>query len=191
MEKIKLLGIVLFTVIFSQTVNAQEESLIKKGLVRAQLTLSPSYAIEEKQSYFYLHGNLEAYLEDRISLVGDSYMGLGGTSSNNTEFEYKNNGFFGINYHFVKNNNDLYVGFQPGLSLAKLDSVQNNIPSTNAGISPLFSSTLGYNFYVNRFFHFFIQNRIVLGNHNYDLNKSLAEYFFSAGLGFNLQVFNR
>ena len=94
--------------------------------------------------------------------------------------------FFGFNYHFTKKNNDLYIGLQPGLSLTKLNETENNLTQSQFGVNPLFSSLIGYNYYVTKFFHFFIQSRLVIGQNNYTIQKNLSEIRFSAGLGFNI-----
>lgn len=191
MEKIKSLFVIALLVGSFPFAKAQDSTIIRKGLIRAQLTLSPSYAFAEKQSYFYLHGNLEAYLSDKLSVVGDSYSSLGAVSSNNTLFDFKHSGFFGTNFHFTKNTNDFYLGFQPGLSYAQLSPAENNLTETKAGINPLLSAVVGYNFFINKFFHFFIQTRIITGQHNYDVNKDLTEFYFSAGLGFNVNAIKK
>ena len=188
MQKIKSLVVIALLVCGASLTKAQDSTIIRKGLIRDQLTLRPSYAFSEKQSSFYLHGTLEWYLSDRLSIVGDSYSILGAVSSNKMLFDFKHSGFFGINFHFTKNTNDFYLGFQPGLSYAKLNPSENSLTETTAGINPLISATVGYNFFINKLFHLFIQTRIVTGQHNYDVNKDLTEFYFSAGLGFNFNA---
>ena len=188
MEKIKYIFTSLLLISIIPVSMAQEASIIRPGLIRTQLTISPSYMFSDKQSYFYLHGNLEGFLEEKISLAGEGYFSLGNTSSDKTIFDYNHSMFFGINWHFTKKNNDFYVGIQPGLSFTKLNVVENNLTNAANGTNPLFSSVVGYNFYLNRIFHFFLQSRIVLGQHSYDTAKDLAELRFSAGLGFNINA---
>jgi hypothetical protein len=184
MEKVTKLLFILLVGMLSTNVFSQD--IIKTGLIRAQLTISPSYNLSNKQSYFYLHGNAEVYLDKKISISGEGYYYLGNLSSNNSIFDYNHSCFFGASYHFLKNNNDLYIGIQPGISITKLNEQENNLLSTNTGINPVFSTVIGYNFYVHKIFHFFIQSRLVLGEHNHDMHKNLNEIRFSAGLGFNL-----
>jgi hypothetical protein len=55
-------------------------------------------------------------------------------------------------------------------------------------INPVFSNVIGYNYYINNVFHFFVQTRLVLGKHlGYEVKK-LNELRFSAGLGFNINA---
>ena len=70
-------------------------------------------------------------------------------------------------------------------SLLENNDQENNLLNTNTGVNPLLSPVLGYNLYIHKIFHFFIQTRFVFGQHNHDMNKNLSEFRFSAGLGFN------
>lgn len=188
MEKLKHLFASLLLISTISAFIAQDASIIRPGLIRAQLTISPSYMFSDKQSYFYLHGNLEAFLEKKVSVAGEGYLSLGNISSNKSTFNYNHSMFFGINWHFTNKNNDFYMGIQPGLAFTKVNASENNLTSTTAGINPLFSSVAGYNFYLNNIFHFFLQSRIVVGQHRYDISKDLTELRFSAGLGFNINA---
>jgi len=190
MEKIKLL-LVLILVTVSSKDYSQESTYIRKGLIKSELTLSPSYMFSEKQSFFYLHGGLEGYVSPKVSITGEAYYYLGDLSSDESTFEYNHSVFFGASRHFTSGNHDLYVGIQPGVSMTRLDEETNNLERSRIGVNPLFSSVVGYNFYVGKFFHFFLQSRIIAGEHNYDINKSLTEVRFSAGLGLNLNTMKK
>lgn len=185
MEKvIRFLLILIFCI---PALRGVAQDIIRPGLIRAYLTISPSRMLSAGQSHFYLHGNLEGYLTEKLSLSGEGYYYLGGLSSE-SDFNFNHCGFFGASWHFLKENNDLYVGVQPGIAIAQLsESVNGNNP-TNTGVNPLFSAVAGYNLFVSRVFHFFIQTRIIAGQHNVDMRKDLTEFRFSAGLGFNLNA---
>lgn len=187
MGKIKGVFILAFFITCIRA-HAQDAPITRAGLVRAQLTISPSYSFSDQESYFYLHGNLEGYLSDRLSLSGEAYYGLGNTASGSYPFLHNHSGFFGASWHYVKNSNDLYVGLQPGLAFTRLDESENNMKPTSSGINPLFSAVAGYNFYVSRVFHFFVQSRLILGEHTYDVAWDLSELRLSAGLGFNINT---
>ena len=187
MEKIKAIPTVILLFILSLNCIAQEKSIITPGLLSAQLTLTPSHMFCDKQSYIYLHGSLEGYVTPKLSITGEIYFNAGSLSKNNT-FDYNHSLFFGPNWHFTKMNNDLFVGFQPGLSLTKINAKNNNITESTAGVNPLISAVVGYNYFVNNIFHFFLETRYIMGEHNYDIHKSLSEIRLSAGLGFNLNT---
>ena len=185
MVKIKFL--ISFIIFFSVAL-AQDSSMIRAGLIRAQATLSPSYMFADRQSYFYLHGNLEVFSESRVSIAGEGYLFLGNISSDKPVFDYNHNLFFGVSYHFVKKTNDLYIGIQPGLTFTRLNRDENNLARTTGGINPVISVVSGYNFYINNFFHYFLQGRMIVGQNYFDFKKDLTEFRFSAGLGFNINA---
>jgi len=190
MEKIIQSILIGLLFIFSTTASGQDETIIKEGLISGQATISPSKMLDFNESRFYLHGNLEAYLNSKVSLAGEIYYDLGSLTEGQNSFEYSHKLFFGASWHFTHNNNDLYIGIQPGVSATKLNLI-SSLPvdaETTTGINPIFSSVLGYNYFVNKYFHFFVQSRIILGEHNYDMHTNLAEFSFSAGLGFNINA---
>ncbi|MGZ3900035.1 MAG: hypothetical protein ACXVNQ_06715 [Bacteroidia bacterium] len=164
---------------------AQTNEIIRPGLVRLMGTISTSKMLNNKESGFYLHGNLEIYFNKRVSFCGDAYYFLN-AQKGNSYFDMNHNIFYGLLWHFTKKSNDLYVGIQPGIAITKLKTNQVDMVVTQTGINPVFSSVIGYNFYVNKFFNFFLQSRLILGEHNYDIHRSLSELRFSAGLGFNI-----
>lgn len=187
MEKIKhfFLIAVCMSVL---NLNAQQLPIVRQGLIRAQLTLSPSYMFTDKQSYFYLHGNLEGYVSDNLSLSGEGYYGLGNVSSGENLFANHHNLFYGASWHFICSLGDFYAGLQPGLSFTRLKETGNNLVQATRGTNPLISAVAGYNFYIHKIFHFFIQTRFITGQHNYDAVKDLSEIRISAGLGFNINT---
>ncbi len=181
MEKIKYI-LLVFWIVTYLSVTAQI-SYVHKDVLRTQATLSPSYTFADAKSFFYLHGNLEWYIENNISVSGDGYYFLGKLSSDSSSFNFNHAIFFGANKHFIKNNNDIYIGFQPGIAIIQLkDTYNKNV----TGVNPLASVTLGYNFYISAFFHFFIQTRFTYGENNFAYHKDLSDIRLSAGLGFNL-----
>jgi len=170
--------------------DAQDSLTIRPGLLSAQLTISPSHMFCDNQTYIYLHGAFEGYLSKKVSVTGEVYYNVAGSSGNNT-FDYNHSLFFGTSYHFTKDDNDLYIGVQPGISLTKINAKANNIASSDFGIDPLVSAVVGYNYFAGSIFHFFLQSRYVMGDHNYNVHKSLSEIRLSAGLGFNINTGKR
>lgn len=192
MEKIKWL-FVLSCWLLSSSLIAQEEVIIDKGLIRAQSTISPSKMLDFNESRFYLHGSLEGYVSNKVSFSGDTYFDLGSLSKIQNSFNFNHKLFFGANYHFTDGNSDFYIGIQPGIAITKL-----NIPTIltiketpKTGINPIFSMPIGYIFFINKYFHFFLQSRFILGQHNYNYTINLNEFNFSAGLGFNLNTIKK
>lgn len=182
--------IILASLLLCLKMPAQKnEVFIENGLLSARLTLSPGTSLINSTDYFYLHGNIETYLTSKLSMAGEGYYYLNELASNTVpKFNYNHSAFFGANWHFTNKNNDLFIGFQPGLSFSKVNRNQNSSLDTQEGVSPLISSVIGYNYYVHKYFHFFLQTRFVFGQHFYDRIESLNEFRFSAGLGFNFRT---
>ena len=188
MEQLKSRWLFIISCLITMNGFAQENHTIGKGLINGQLTLSTSSMFTEKQSYFYLHGSLEYFVSDKISLAGEGYYYLGNLSNDASIFNYNHSLFFGASKHFTIKNNDFYLGIQPGISISKLDANTNQLLETHVAINPLASIVAGYNFFVNNYFHFFVQTRLIEGETNFDEHKKMGEIRFSAGLGFNLNT---
>lgn len=167
--------------------NAQEKPIIRSGLISGQMTLTPSYMFQDRTSQFYIHGGMEIFLESKVSFIGEGFYHLGSISDKRT-FDANYNIFFGLAYHFTKGNSDLLLGVQPGVSFTQLNEQSNSIIKSHIGVNPVVAPTFGYTFYVSRFFHFFVQSKLVIGTHKYDLQTPLTEFRFSAGLGFNINT---
>lgn len=186
MEKIGIKLLVVLCFFAESRLFSQEAPIIRKGLIRAQLTLSPATMLDYSEAPFYFHGSFEGFLNKNTSLVGESYFSLGNNSGESI-FDYNHSAFFGGSYHFSKENSSFYIGIQPGISFARTRA-QEGKNKADLGISPLFSSVIGYTFFVHKFFHFFVQSRLVLGQHLHNEAVSLNELRFSAGLGINLNT---
>jgi len=187
MEKIKWVTTIILLILCIYG-TAQGNKFIRKGLLSSQLTFSPSYMVSDKQSYFYLHGGLEAFISEKTSLNGETYFLLGNIGATNPAFEYNHSTFFGASWHLNKNDHDFSLGIQPGISFTKLNALKSSPIKTQGGMNPLFSAVVAYKFYFFRFFHFFIQSRFILGQHNYDVPRDIFELRFSAGLGLNINT---
>ncbi|MEX1192307.1 MAG: hypothetical protein WED10_14975 [Brumimicrobium sp.] len=188
MEKINIIILALASVLLQNTILAQDKPVVRKGLIRAQLTISPATMLDNSDSPFYFHGTLEGYLNKKTSLVGESYFHLGNISGEAGQFDFNHSTFFGGSYHIPQEKSSIYIGVQPGVSFARIRTREGE-EQGSIGISPLFSTVVGYNFFVHRFFHFFVQSRLVMGQHLYNEAVSLNEIRVSAGLGINLNTF--
>ncbi len=185
MGKKIIISICLISV--SYNLFSQKENIVQTGLTRAMLTISPAKMLSSSNSYFYLHGNLEVYLNKNYSFSGEGYFYQGILAKNRSEFFYNHSLFFGFSKHFVKGNFDYYLGIQPGFSFTDVIPPYDNFAkTTKMAVNPMFSAITGINYFVGNFFHFFVQSRLVLGNHSTDFILNLADLRFSAGLGFNI-----
>lgn len=187
MKRLSLLCLLILCLL---NLKSQEE-VIRPGLIKAMATISPSKMFGYNESYFYLHGNLEGYLSKNVSVAGEGYLFLGEQTSAVHAFQFNHNLFFGMSYHITKGNSDLYFGVQPGVGIAKLNTDSVKVPVAHTGVDPVFSAIAGYNYFVGKYFNFFIQTRYIAGEHNYDKHKTLSEIRFSAGLGFNINTLKK
>jgi len=172
---------------------SDSETLARRGLLRAQGTISPAVMLHSGRLNIYLHGDAEYHLRDRISVKGDAYYFLG---TQGEELLRQHHGiFFGAQYHFPLRNFVPFVGLQPGASYVETrealsasdDAYQND--RTSAGMAPLLSIATGFNWYVWRFIHFTGQVRYVHGNHAMTRgNLPLDELRFAIGLGWNVNT---
>jgi hypothetical protein len=180
----KLIILSLFSVSFA--VLSQDQTVIRPGLLKTTMTISPSKSLSSKNSYFYLHGLLEGYLSKKISVSGDGYFYQGMINEARSDFNYNYSLFFGFARHFTKNNLDFYIACQPGVMITKINPPFDFFwDNTKTAVNPAFSTSLGINYYVGKYMHLFAQTRLVLAEHNTDYPKNISDLRFSAGLGFN------
>lgn len=166
---------------------AQEESVIRAGLIKTTMTISPSKSLTSPNSYFYLHGMLEGYLSKSISVSGEGYFYQGMIRGNKSDFSYNHSLFFGFSKHWTKNNLDFHMGVQPGVSFTQLAS-DSLILQAKTSVNPSFSAIVGLNYFAGKYLHFFIQSRLVLAEHQTDAARNISDLRFSAGLGFNINT---
>ncbi|HLP13081.1 MAG TPA: hypothetical protein VK177_14185 [Flavobacteriales bacterium] len=170
-----------------------------KGILSAQATLATGYNTAFRSINYFLHGNLEYQLDQRISVRSDIYYFLNSkTPSDNVEpFAYQHGLFTGAQYHFLKGKLDWYAGIQPGLifglrqydQLMMVDGSANPLESPKKNVAACFSFNTGINYYASKFFYLFLHARHNTGwfSDNYSV-ASLNEFRGSFGLGFYLRV---
>lgn len=188
-------------VVFSSAGFAQQEDgqYIHQQLTRADASIVAGYMFKENINNVYVKGNLEYYLDNKVSIRGDVnwLMGSTGLTSDSMGFKDNHSLMIGTVYHFhTKNHFDPYFIIQPGLAYtSSYKEVVSTIPDKNTKnvyykgvMSPLASAGIGFNYYFQRFAHLFIETRYVYGNHLSEAPKplSLQELRVTFGLGFNL-----
>ncbi len=68
----------------------------------------------------------------------------------------------------------------------KTDNDKINIPPNKISFNPLISLSFGYNFFINKYFYFFIQNTWVYGENILYYPVNISDVRISAGLGFHI-----
>ncbi len=176
----------VLTLLFPLFLIGQEEneSIVRKGLLRTQGTFSFGQLLDIEETGIYLNGNLEYYLTSNISGRGDIYYHL--KSSDSSLLKMNHQLFSGASYHMLIGGSfNPYIGIQPGIALSK-----SNFNDQSTLLTPLLSSLIGFNYYAENWFHLFFDVRYAYGIHNpgnvSEIN--ISEIRFSFGLGFNFNT---
>lgn len=184
--------IVVVLLTFSMSVNAQSEIYIKKGLVTSYGTFAPSAMLNRGESNYYFSGGLALRFADNYSFKGETHYALDG----NKEIPYLGFAFrnyFGIQRHWSAGNFDFHVDFMPGFSVLSINNQSGELITYGKSFVPSLALGTGIRYYIWKYFNFFANATYVkstLNNVRHTSGK-VDELLFSAGLGLNLQVFNR
>jgi hypothetical protein len=194
--KARILVFLVLTLPILATAQTEKKQFIHKGILSAYLTLTPGHMLALKTNAVYLHGNMEYYFDNKISVRGDGFYYIDSLGYN--IFAFNHSLFFGPSYHFKTSNHfDPYLSIQPGIAYTKdiLFFGPSIIASSfayagrPASFNPLVSGTVGMNYYATRFFHLFLEGRFVQGKYRAsDVPFSMNEVRLSFGLAFNLNT---
>lgn len=174
------------------------DDIIRKGLVRAQLTISPGWTIGQKNTNIFLQGDLEYYVTRAVSVKGDIAYFL--DTQGNSNLLHNHSLFFGANYHFPYKRFDPYIGLHPGASLIQMrnpvtgtDELPVEYSRSVIKVSPAIAVTTGFNFYVWKFFHFLGKVSYVHASHptEWGENYALNEFRIAFGLGLNVNMLKK
>jgi len=171
-------------------VSAQEnDAFVRKGLLKATATISPSFMINRNINNIYVSGELEYFLENKISVRGDCFWYR--DSQQDIPFLKENSMiFFGALYHFSKKKHDLFIGIQPAAILSQPNMQDSSLVNYPAQMNPGISVIAGYTFYVWDYCNFFLNARYLNTKH-VGTSKGqihLDEIILSAGLGFQIHT---
>ncbi len=189
----------LLTVMTASAQQNEQPDIIRKGLLRAQGTITPAVMLNDGALTMYLVGDMDFYLSRRVSVRADGYYFL--DTQRGGGLLHNHGVFFGMNYHFpVKGGRfDPYIGLQPGASYVQVrytgdpSDLDVLLPSrSRATLLPNISASAGFNFYIWKYMHFQVMARYVHGNHAAPWgNYPLDEFRFSLGLGWNVNTIKR
>ncbi len=182
--------------LLSLSAEAQKSSpeIIRKGLLRAQATISPAVMLNDGALNIYVQGDMDYFLSRKVSVRADAYYFI--DTQGDGDLRHNHGVFFGANYHFPLGRLDPYVGLQPGASYVQAakympwgeNGHEVEVNSTGT-IVPNISATAGLNFYLGRFVHFMTNIRYVHGKHATPWgNRPLDEFRFSFGVGWNVNT---
>lgn len=184
--------VMLALVLMGLAAQAQDNNtFVKKYLLRTQGNLSVGYMLKQKTVPAYIGGDFDYFIDERVSWYGEGSFFVTGTSD---EIGYKikhNHAILsGVNIHLTKEKRfDPYIGINPGIMISQFGSTDMIIGPqyTKVGVSPVFSAAVGINYYVGSIFNFFVRARYIQGQFfaNSMERIPLSEFRFSAGLGWN------
>jgi hypothetical protein len=197
--------IILF-VCFSSAISAQQEKVqfIHKHLVRTDASIVAGYMFKDNLSNVHINGNLEYYLDNKVSIRGSaSYMlGSSGLTKDSMGLHDFHSIYLGAVFHIpTKGYFDPYFILQPGIAYTSSYRMYNPNPipwsetplekTTYPGVlSPIATAGFGFNYYFQHFAHLFMETRYVYGNHLSEAPHpiSLQELRVTFGLGFDLFI---
>ena len=174
---------------FSEFYSVRNVPFVRKGLLKATATISPSLMLNHKINNIYLSGELEYFLENKVSVRGDGLLYM--DSQQKTPLMKQNSILcFGALYHFSKNKNDLFIGIQPAAVFSQPNSLDTSLNVYPLQINPGFSVMAGYTFYVWDYCNFYFNARYLSAKYVGTTKGAikLDEIIFSAGLGFQIHT---
>ena len=181
--------IVLFIILSSGMVSAQESIYVRPGLITSTATISPSLMLNRKEVNYYVTGFWHVRIDKNLSFRGEGHYLTGG----NRDIPYFRNNFrahFGVQYHKSVKNFDSYIGFMPGFSILQLTDDRSIGDQQMTRFVPGFSANIGVSYYVWKYFNFFANvtylNTTARGVTQ--TNNRADELMISAGIGFNINA---
>lgn len=183
-----IITIILLT--FTVKFSAQENSsFVRKGLLKATSTISPSFMLNHNINNIYVSGELEYFLENKISVRGDCFW-YRDSQQDIPILKQNSMIFFGALYHFSKRKHDLFIGIQPAAILSQPNLLDTSLMVYPMQINPGISIIAGYTFYVWDYCNLFLNARYVNAKYvgTYKGPIHLDEIIISAGLGFQLHT---
>jgi len=172
---------------------AQSQSagpFVQRGLLSADASLGPGVMLGHSLSNSYVTGGLELFLEDRVSFRGYAAWFIdredeAAILSQNSRLSW------GPYFHLVRQNVDLALGFEPGLSLTRLAIRSDTLDTPDPKVLPNMSISGSATLYVSRHFHFFANVRYVYARYPGTPTGpiGLDELVFTGGLGWQMQIF--
>jgi hypothetical protein len=118
-DTIKVICMLLFVAAALQS-QAQKIWTERKGSISAQGNLAPGYLFAQKSVSAYVNGDVEIFIDDRASFIGQAWISFATTEKNKAGLRANHAIFWGANYHFLKPGRwDPYVGFTPGMGLVR------------------------------------------------------------------------
>lgn len=197
MVKISLSVILIGLMSFAM---AQDDASVsfadKKGLIRSGLGLK--LGSNASFSSFYGSGDLEYYIDNKVSFEGETNYFLGNLKAPENHNVVNHHSLLaGLNYHLGSGKGfDPYVGLKIGVGISEIDRVNHEDGTEcyeEVQVDPLAAIQLGFNYYTGKYFHMFMETGYQSQRHNTMANPSLKlnEISFKFGLGIHVDWFQK
>lgn len=188
---------------FIATATAAQDSTFKyKHMLKATATLCPGFMLNQAQTNIYVHGHLEYFPEERVSLRGEGFW-FTGAQQKPSLFKQNSTLLFGALLHSHKNRVDGFIGLQTGMALTQPETTYYQYVLVNGSsyttslaaqdyklkALPVFSPFAGVTFYPGKYINFFLELRYVTSKYfGYTRGATIYmdEIRLSAGLGFQI-----
>ncbi|MGV6860296.1 MAG: hypothetical protein ACWA41_00900 [Putridiphycobacter sp.] len=180
----RLLTVVLLVIVSS--LNAQEDPK-KDWRIQTAMGFAPGFLSESTQS-IQVQGML-GFLKNKIELRGDSFYFMG-NSGQRPRFSMNHQLYAGAFYHFLDNQFQPYLGFQPGVAWSQSSEFgtlnnETGLVEYKPSFNPVASIAGGFDLYADKWFYLFVEARQIFGKHKSNSYPVyLDEFRFSFGLGF-------
>ncbi len=191
--------LMLLIILSSFFAKAQEESsVIRKGLLRAQLGFAHGTLLNYNSlNTANIGTDLEYYLDRRFSIRSDVFLFVDFFNAGNNRVDFPfvfNHSFYtGAAYHLFNSKSfDPYIGLQPGFVYGKSNQDVILLASSdfkNESLNPAISGVIGFNYYAPKVFHLLLNVRYVKASIATQYNITpVDELRISLGLGLNLNT---
>lgn len=197
-------ALVLFSIFLVFGARSQESGFGYSRMLKASATLAPGYMLRETQTNIYVHGHLEYFPDEKVSLRGDGFW-FTGAQQKPALLKENSTLLFGGSWHMHRNRLDFFVGMQTGMGFTRPQNTTFDIITINGGsytvtqgtaryktrALPVLSPVTGLTFYAATFVNFFLELRYLSGRYfGYHAGSTLYmdELRVSAGLGFQLPL---
>ncbi|UKN00786.1 hypothetical protein K6119_13715 [Paracrocinitomix mangrovi] len=179
------LKVILIAAVIGLSTNANAQE--RDWKITSALSFAPGLLTEKTQT-IQLHGYL-GFLKNKIHLRGDAFYFLN-SYGQRPRFDMNHQIYAGAFYHFTDTQFQPYVGFQPGIAIARSSEYQTLNETTGEleakiATSPVGSAVGGFSYYGEKLFFLFFETRYIFGQHKSNTYPVyLDELRFSFGLGF-------
>ena len=179
-------GIIIVALILGLSINANAQE--RDWKITSAFSFAPGFLTENTQT-IQLHGYL-GFQQQKIHIRGDAFYFLS-AFGDRPRFDMNHQIYTGAFYHFTETKFQPYVGFQPGIAIARSSEYETLVDpvtgSTEAKVatSPVGAAVGGFSYYGDKLFFLFVEGRYIFGKHKANTHPVfLDEMRFSFGLGF-------